>query len=179
MIFLCSLFFFSLAFCDKPGTWSDRWTHLSSKFGDIPTPGPSTQQTACLILDVDNNGTNDFVIATRKRGPSVLWYERIGTGWVKHVIDNETLPIEAGGAFEDIDEDGDLDIVFGADYQGNKVWWWENPYPDYDQNTPWKRREIKNSGLNQHHDEIFGDFDIISIGWGHAKVILYENRSLE
>jgi len=35
---------------------SITWTHLSSENGDIPSPGPSIEQTASLILDVDING---------------------------------------------------------------------------------------------------------------------------
>jgi hypothetical protein len=126
---------------------------------DIPEPGPSTEQTASLILDVDKDGINDFIIASRVTGPSVLWYRRNTTGWTKYLIDKAFLPIEAGGAFYDIDGDKDLDIVFGADSQSNKVWWWENPYPNYNPSVSWRRYEIKNSGLNKRHDQIFGDFD--------------------
>jgi hypothetical protein len=96
--------------CDRPTSISKEWKHLSSKNGEIPAPGPSTQQTACLILDVDRNAKNDFIIGSREKGPSVLWYLRTNTGWTKHVIDNALLPIEAGGAYYDIDKDGDLDI---------------------------------------------------------------------
>ena len=147
------------ATCNKSTSSSNVWTHLSSKKGDIPTPGPSTEQTASLILDVDRDGINDFIIGSRVRGPSLLWYRRGRSGWTKYIIDNSFLPIEAGGAFYDIDGDGDLDVVFGGDRTSNKVWWWENPYPNYDPTTSWTRREIKNSGLNMHHDMIFGDFD--------------------
>lgn len=155
-IFLFAAFLLS---CDRPATISNEWIHLSSENREIPVPGPSTQQTACLIMDVDKDGMNDFIIGSRKAGPSVLWYRRTDTGWTKYLIDNTTLPIEAGGTFHDIDGDGDLDIVFGADWQSNKVWWWENPHPNYDPTSVWIRREIKNSGLSKHHDQIFGDFD--------------------
>ena len=34
---------------------------------------------------------------------------------------------------------------------------------------PWKRRAIKNSGKNKHHDQIFGDFD----GDGRAELVFW------
>jgi len=136
-----------------------EWNYLSSIKGDIPKPGPSTEQTASLILDIDKDGLNDFIIGSRVTGPSLLWYRQSNNTWKKYIIDNTFLPIEAGGAYHDIDRDGDLDIVFGGDWQSNKVWWWENPFPKYDSTTPWTRHEIKNSGANKHHDQIFGDFD--------------------
>ncbi|NIV37262.1 MAG: hypothetical protein GWN58_49920, partial [Anaerolineae bacterium] len=138
-------------------TWD--WVHLSSKNGDLPAPGDATQQTTALILDVDQDGRDDFVIGSRQAGPAMVWYQRNADGWTKYLIDGATLDIEAGGAFGDIDRDGDLDVVMGGDYHSNKVWWWENPYPNYGPDTPWTRREIKNSGSNKHHDQMFGDFD--------------------
>lgn len=140
--------------------YSSEWEHLSTETGDLPPPSSSTQQTASLILDVDEDGLNDFVIGIRQPpGPSLVWYQRRAGGWNKYLIDDTVLPIEAGGAFHDIDDDGDLDVVMAGDYSSNNVWWWENPYPDYAVNTPWIRREIKNSGQNKQHDAIFGDFD--------------------
>jgi len=146
-----------------------EWASLSSKWGEIPVPGPSTQQTASLILDVDKDGVNDFIIGSRQKGPSVYWYRRGADGWMKYIIEEETLPVEAGGAFHDIDRDGDLDIVFGADASDNKMWWWENPYPGFDPELSWERHIIKNSGANKHHDQVFGDFD----GDGEAELVFW------
>ncbi|MGH9960976.1 MAG: FG-GAP repeat domain-containing protein, partial [Pyrinomonadaceae bacterium] len=133
------------------------WIHLSSKRGELPTPGESDQQTASLVFDVDNNGLNDFVIGARDVPPSMVWFRRLAYGWERHVIDAELLPIEAGGAYYDIDGDGDTDIVMGEDSSGNKVYWWENPYPDV--GRAWKRYVIKGSGANKHHDQMFVDID--------------------
>ena len=152
---------------------SVSFSHLSSKNGDIPSPGISTEQTASLILDVDRDGINDFIIGSRNKGPSIFWFKRNSAGWTRYLIENDTLPIEAGGAFHDIDGDGDLDIVFGGDWQSNKIWWWENPYPNYDPDKSWVRREIKNSGANQHHDEIFGDFD----GDGKQELVFWNQNA--
>jgi hypothetical protein len=68
-------------------------------------------------------------------------------------------PIEAGGAAFDIDGDGDLDVVFGEDWLGHNLYWWENPYPNFNPDIPWKRHTIKIGGQNQHHDQIFADFE--------------------
>lgn len=150
------------------------WKHLSSINGDLPAPTPGNQQTASLVLDIDKDGINDFVITERTQAPSVVWYRRGPDGWTKYVVDDTPLHIEAGSDCYDIDGDGDLDMVFGGDGQSNYVWWWENPYPNYEPITPWKRYEIKNSGANKHHDQMFGDFD------GDGKVeLVFWNQSAQ
>ncbi|MHC4463700.1 MAG: FG-GAP repeat domain-containing protein [Planctomycetota bacterium] len=146
-----------------------RWKHLSTITGDLPVPNSGDQQTSSLVLDVDKNGINDFVITERTKSPSVVWYRRGSGGWTKYVVDNEALHIEAGADFYDIDADGDPDIVFGGDSRSNRVWWWENPYPKYSRKTSWKRREIKNFGRQKHHDQIFGEFD----GDGRTELVFW------
>lgn len=135
-----------------------QWKHLSSSTGDLPVPGTSTEQTGALVADLDKDGTNDFVISFRKVAPALVWYRRTGDGWDRYVVDPSFLTVEAGGAVYDIDGDGDLDLVFGGDWQSNEVWWWENPYPHFDPKTPWKRHVIKKGGATQHHDQVFADF---------------------
>ncbi len=135
------------------------WKHLSSTTGDIEPPNSGTEQTSCVVYDVDRDGVNDFIVSERTAAPSVVWYQRGQSGWKKLVVEPQALHIEAGSTFADIDGDGDVDFVAGGDWKLNQVWWWENPYPTYDSKVGWKRRLIKNSDKPKHHDQIFGDFD--------------------
>src|SRR4051812_49924297 len=94
-----------------------QWRHLSSKNGDLPVPGESTQQTGAVVADLDKDGVNDFVLSFRQKAPALVWYRRTKTGWDRYVIETEYLTVEAGGAVYDIDGDGWPDLVFGADWQ--------------------------------------------------------------
>ncbi|HLF33631.1 MAG TPA: VCBS repeat-containing protein, partial [Cyclobacteriaceae bacterium] len=136
-----------------------RWKHFSTETGDMPVPNSGNQQTSALVLDIDKDGINDFVITERTEAPSVTWYKFRNYQWVKYVIDPGQRFIEAGASYYDIDKDGDQDIVFGGESRSNEVWWWENPYPDYSPGKAWVRRNIKSAGGNKHHDCLFGDFD--------------------
>jgi hypothetical protein len=135
-----------------------RWLHLSSRHGDLPVPTTSRQQTAVVVADLDRDGRTDFVLAFREKGPALVWYRRTAAGWGRYVIDGDFLTIEAGGAVCDIDGDGYPDLVFGGDWQSNKVWWWRNPGKDWKPDVPWERHTIKKSGATQHHDQCIADF---------------------
>jgi len=150
-----------------------QWEHLSSLHGDLPFADIG-EQVATLIFDIDKDGINDFAIAGWGK-PSMVWFKHTDDGWDKYLIDAGTEYIEAGGDFADIDGDGDLDIVQGGDWRTLKyVWWWENPYPEFDPEIPWKRYTLKNSdeGGMAHHDQIFGDFD----GDGREELVFWNTN---
>lgn len=151
------------------------WRHISTADGLIPVPGVPPEPTAALVLDIDKNGVSDFVIGSRTQGPAVVWYRRQGNGWATYVVESALCRVEAGGAFYDIDGDGDLDIAFGGDAGSNEIWWWENPYPNYDPKVNWTRRYIKNSGAKKHHDQIFADID----GDGRKELISWNQRAMK
>ena len=139
-------------------------------------PNGGNEQTASLVLDIDGDGVNDFVVAERTQAPSVVGYRRSAGGWERVMIDDTALHVEAGGAAHDIDGDGDADILFGGDWASSQVWWWENPSPALDASTPWTRRLVKDGGETKHHDEMFGDVD----GDGEAELVFWNQgaRSL-
>jgi FG-GAP-like repeat len=155
----------------EPAESPAAWVHLTTADGSLPVPGTSDQQTASLVLDIDMDGLNDFVIGCRHAPPSMIWYRRNAGGWDRLVIDPTIQAVEAGGTSWDIDGDGDPDIVMAGDASSNKVWWWENPYPDYSES--WTRREIKSSGDTKHHDQIFGDFD----GDGSTELLFWNQNT--
>ncbi len=138
---------------------ASAWKHYGNDKNRLPQPGPATEQTALVVLDLDKDRQQDFVVFSRGATNSVTGYRRAGYQWKKFIIEPDELPIEAGASYFDIDGDGGLDLVAGEDDSGNKVYWWENPFPDTDTNLRWVRRTVKRSGKNKHHDMIFGDFD--------------------
>src|SRR4051794_29949297 len=151
-----------------------RWLRRSSTQGDLPVPSTSREQTGGLVAQLDpDSPAKDIVLSFRVTAPALVWMRKTPSGWDRYVIEKQFLTIEAGGAAYDIDGDGDNDIVFGNDWQGNKLWWWENPYPNFDPNVSWTRHLIKDTGAKQHHDQIFADFE----GLGRPQLVFWNQQA--
>ncbi len=148
------------------------WTHLSSTQGQIPQPDLG-RQVATLILDVDKDGISDFMVASYEK---MAWFRRSAQGWTRYAVENgaASVRMEAGGDVLDLDGDGDLDILMGAQSKVGEIWWWENPYPNFQPDQPWKRHQVIAVG-GTHHDQIFGDFD----GDGKVELAFWYNRGLQ
>jgi regulation of enolase protein 1 (concanavalin A-like superfamily) len=136
------------------------WSYLSSSFGDLPVPANNTGESGLRVIDLDKNGEEDLIITAWESTESIIWYRRENGLYTKFVIaSNFPTNLTHGEEFQDIDGDGDIDLIFGQADEGNEIYWWENPYPDYEPNTLWPRYTVRDEGENKYHDNIWGDFD--------------------
>ncbi|MFN2199701.1 MAG: FG-GAP repeat domain-containing protein, partial [Caldilineaceae bacterium] len=139
------------------------------------------------LADMNGDGRLDAVVgyeAISKEG-TLAWYEQPRTAtnlWTEHVIANDVIgPMSLDVA--DMDGDGDIDVVVGEhDLSGDaapRMLVYENPGSE---TGTWKRHVVHTG--DEHHDgaqlvdtDNDGDLDIVSIGWSHNDVLLYENQS--
>jgi hypothetical protein len=151
----------------------------------LPNGNPDRNQLA----DINGDGALDAVVgfeSVSKPG-KLAWYEQgeVATGrWMEHIIADPAVIGPMSLDVEDMDGDGDLDIVVGEHNT-------ENPsssslyiFENLDGRGMAWTRHLVHTG-DEHHDgaqvadiDNDGDLDIFSIGWTHNRVILYENKSL-
>lgn len=148
----------------------------------------SNQPDRNRLADINRDGRLDAVVGFLGiSAPATLaWYEQPAdaTGpWIEHVISTVIGPMSLDVG--DIDIDGDLDVVIGehnlAQPQTARVIIFENA----DGLGETWAAHIAYTG-DEHHDgtqlvdiDTDGDLDIVSIGWGHARVLLYRNNAME
>ncbi|MEC7280042.1 MAG: FG-GAP-like repeat-containing protein, partial [Candidatus Thermoplasmatota archaeon] len=129
------------------------------------------------VADMDGDGDLD-VVATSLDDKTVSWYENDGAddpSWTAADIDTNS-----DGAFgvyvDDMDDDGDLDIVIGSAFD-DTIAWYEN---DGAADPSWTKSAIDTSAdgaRNLHVGDMDGDgdLDIVAASAGDDTIAWYEN----
>ena len=121
--------------------------------------GGPAERMDCVVGDLDGDGVQEFVIATRN--PDGLhWFGRTDRGaWVPHLMDDSFPSISVGTALADLTGDGKLDLISGTSDRGNHVFWWECPDNPEDPARRWTRRVVFELPDNRIHDLMLADID--------------------
>lgn len=154
-------------------------------FVPMPVDSLSEKPDRNAIADVDGDGWSDIIIGFEavSRIGDVTWYQNPGVGseWRPSRIASLVGPMSLDVA--DLTGDGWPDVVVGehnlANPAGSRLVWFRN----IDQGKAWQGNLIHIG--DEHHDgakladlDNDGDLDIVSIGWSHGRVLIYENPGL-
>lgn len=140
------------------------------------------------LIDMNDDGKLDAVVgyeAVSKSG-LIAWYEQMNKAsekWKQHIVGTAIGPMSL--SVVDMDNDHDHDILIGEHNLNEpaeaRLFWFENING---QATQWQRHLIYKG--DEHHNgaiaidiDLDGDKDIVSIGLGHDRVLLYENLQVD
>jgi len=127
--------------------------------------------------DIDGDGDMD-VLCANIGDDQITWWENTdgsGTSWVKHIVDSDFN----GARFvisEDIDGDGDMDILGAAVYAAD-ISWWENLDGS---GTSWAEHTIYDDfdypiGVYSEDFDGDGDMDVLGGAYFDHTIIWWEN----
>jgi hypothetical protein len=141
------------------------------------------------MADINKDGRLDAIVGfeTSVLPGKLAWYEQPAGGaagtWTEHIITTNII-----GAMSvdvaDLDNDGDIDVVAGehnlADPAAARLFVFENTDSV---GLTWTQHLVFTG--DEHHEgaqlvdiDNDGDLDIVSIGWTHSNVLLYENLAI-
>ena len=140
------------------------------------------------MVDMNGNGRLDAIVGYQAANVlgKLAWYEQGNSAtdlWSEHLIQEIVGPMSLDVA--DMDGDGDMDVIAGEHNTNQpataKLYIFENKDGV---GTSWQAHIIYTG--DEHHDgtqvvdiDQDGDLDIISIGWSHSNVLLYENLAID
>ena len=125
--------------------------------------------------DIDGDGDMD-VIGSSSSDYGIAWWENVdgtGTSWIQHTVDDDFNGCRSV-YLEDIDDDGDLDVL-GASRSRNEIAWWENTDGT---GTFWIKHVVCSdaiSPMSVYAEDIDGDGDMDVIGDRGDSVNWWEN----
>lgn len=138
-----------------------------------------------VLADINDDGLLDAVVGFEAISVpgDLVWFEQAkerNAEWRRHDVSTITGPMSLDVA--DIDRDGDLDVIAGEHNLEHpseaSIFWFANVDG---RGGKWNQNLIYRG--DEHHDGAHaadldndGDMDIVSIGWSHPRVVVYENR---
>ena len=148
------------AFTADDITWWENTNGSGTFWVGHSVDGQFNGAASVYAEDMDDDGDMD-VLGAAFNADDIVWWENYnvwGTSWVKHTIDG-SFDGACSVVAEDIDGDGDMDVLGGAQNAG-MVSWWENLNGS---GTSWSEHQVV-SGLDDvtsvYAADIEGDGDI-------------------
>ena len=114
--------------------------------------------------DVDGDSDMD-VLGAARYADDITWWENdngSGTSWTEHIVDGDFYSAYSVYA-EDVDSDGDMDVL-GAAAIADDITWWEN---DDGSGTSWTEHTVDgdfNYACSVYAEDVDGDGDVDVLG---------------
>ncbi len=158
-------------------TWWENIDGLGTSWTEHTVEGFFWGAISIYSEDIDGDGDMD-VLGAAYYANDITWWENIdglGMSWVEH---NVVGDFDAASYVysEDIDGDGDMDVL-GAAYEGNDIAWWENVNG---LGTSWVEHNIDGNfeGAGSVHSEDMdgdGDMDVLGSASTADDITWWEN----
>jgi hypothetical protein len=133
------------AYVDDDITWWENADGSGTSWVEHTVDGDFDHASSVYSEDIDGDGDMDVLGAAASWYEGIAWWENVdgsGTSWIEHIVDG-SFDLASSVFSEDIDGDGDMDIL-GASIYDDDITWWEN---------------IDGSGTSWIEHTIDGDFD--------------------
>ena len=174
------------------GYWGN-WFYLESRIEWDSIPGQVSLQydvdylvvgnfngaSSVYSEDIDGDGDMD-VLGAAAGDDEITWWENedgSGTSWIEHTVDADFQNARSIFA-EDIDGDGDLDVL-SASVDDNEIMWWEN---EDGSGTSWIKHIV--DGYFEYPRCIYsadidgdGDMDVLGAGYDTDNITWWENEN--
>jgi len=134
---------------------------------------------ACSVYSEDLDGDGDMdVLGTAYYDDDITWWENIsgsGSSWVEHTLDGDFASAVSIYS-EDIDGDGDMDVL-GAAYGADDITWWENVGGS---GTSWTEHTVDgnfNGAWSTYSEDVDGDgdMDVLGAAFNDDDITWWEN----
>jgi hypothetical protein len=107
--------------------WWENLDHQATVWVKHPVAGSFWGARQAVAGDFDGDGDNDIVGIAQYVDGVTLWEQPRpgGNAWIRSLIDTD-FGAASCVAIEDLDGDGDPDVVASAEHSTHEITWWEN-----------------------------------------------------